>query len=262
MIASLSMYDRPETAEAWDALWQGIRTHLDRSDAPEALTRDADLWQVWTAPSLLLGQTCGMPYRTRLYDKVTLVGTLDHGLVKPAGYYNSVIVAQRDRAQDPLSRFAGQRFAYNDGVSQSGWAAPITLMRDNNMLPGSLLQTGAHRASAQAVADGQADFAALDCVSWLHMSRHDGFAADLVVIAETPPTPGLPLIIAKSEDPAPLRAAIRTAIEGLSPEQRDTLHLFGLVEIPAAEYLAVPTPLGPVLTEQTIRLQGHTAPAG
>lgn len=246
MIAHLGMYDRPETAAANDAFWSAIRAQL--GTGPDGLTRGADFWQVWRSPDLLLSQTCGLPYRTRLYSDVQLVGTPDYGLPNcPTGHYNSVIIAHRSRQGATLAEFDGQRFAYNDAQSQSGWAAPITHLRACHLMPGELLTSGGHTASALAVAEGRADFAALDALTWKLIQRYDSFSADLVEITRTDPTPALPFITAMGQDPKPLFTAIKTAISDLSEDHRETLHLKGLVAIPAADYLAVPTPLGPAL---------------
>ncbi|APG46580.1 phosphate/phosphite/phosphonate ABC transporter substrate-binding protein [Phaeobacter porticola] len=258
MTASLAMYDRPETAPALDALWQAIRHELTAASigAPETLTRGGDLWSIWSDSKLLLAQTCGLPYRTRLYEQVNLVTTLDHGVADcPPGHYNSVFIAHRNRARADLRSFAGGSFAYNESLSQSGWAAPMMHMREISILPGSLFQSGSHRASARAVVDGTADFTAVDAVSWALIRDHDSFADDLTEITRTKPTPGLPLITATTRDPAPLRAAVKQAVAELDPVHRQTLHLQGAIDIAPGAYLAVPTPLGPVLTEQSIRQQ-------
>ena len=83
MIASLGMYDRPETAAANDRLWAGIRDGLRSHGiaAPDTLTRGANAyWDAWTAADLVFSQTCGFPFRARLHDHVTLIGTPDYGL--------------------------------------------------------------------------------------------------------------------------------------------------------------------------------------
>ncbi|UWQ76255.1 phosphate/phosphite/phosphonate ABC transporter substrate-binding protein [Leisingera sp. M658] len=252
MIAHLGMYDRPETAAANDRFWALIRAQLGRG--PEQLTRGADFWEVWKSPELLLSQTCGCPYRTRLYGEVELVGTPDYGLPGcPAGYYNSVFIARGADAGRPLSAFAGRRFAYNEGLSQSGWAAPMVHLHDRSILPGALLETGGHSLSAQAVAEGRADFAALDALTWELVKTHDGFAEGLTEIERTEPTPTLPYITALDQDPQALFAAIEAAIRALDEDSKTLLHLKGLVQFAPSDYLAVPTPPGPVLTEQRIR---------
>ncbi|MGR3291710.1 MAG: phosphate/phosphite/phosphonate ABC transporter substrate-binding protein, partial [Paracoccaceae bacterium] len=68
MIASLGMYDRPETAASNDALWAGIRKNLGYG--PQHLDRTTTPMQVWQSPDLLFSQTCGMPYRSILRDSV------------------------------------------------------------------------------------------------------------------------------------------------------------------------------------------------
>lgn len=109
MIAHLGMYDRPETAAANDRFWTLIREHLGRG--PQQLSREEDTWRVWTSPDLLLAQTCGCPYRTRLYGEVELIGTPDHGLPGcPAGHYNSVFIARKTRAGEPLAAFGRRGF--------------------------------------------------------------------------------------------------------------------------------------------------------
>jgi hypothetical protein len=68
VIAALPMYDRPETRAATDRFWELTRDALSLRgiDAPEALTRDRDPWDIWQAPDLVLAQTCGLPYRSGL----------------------------------------------------------------------------------------------------------------------------------------------------------------------------------------------------
>lgn len=248
MIASLSMYDWPLVRAEHDRLWALIRAALadEGIAAPERLTRDESLWSVWESPDLLLGQTCGMPYRTRLHGKVALVATPDYGLPgAPPGWYYSVFVA---RAGDPgaAQDFIDRTLAFNGQDSQSGWAAPQNEMAARGLRFTHTRHTGAHRDSAQAVAEGRADIAAIDAVSWrLFTAHHPEVAARLRVVSHTTPTPGLPLITAEGRDPAPLARAVAAAITALAPADRATLGLAGLVRIPAEAYLAVPIPPPP-----------------
>jgi ABC-type phosphate/phosphonate transport system substrate-binding protein len=244
-IASLPMYDRPETAMANDALWTAIRARLPL-DTPRILTRDGDPWDHWRAPGLILSQTCGCPYRTQLHGAVHLVGTPDHALPGcPPGHYNSVLIARRDDPRSALCDFASARFAFNEPLSQSGWAAPQTHAAGLGFAFDVPVQTGGHRVSARAVANGRADIAAIDALTWALIQRHDAFAQDLRELARTAPTPGLPLITALVRDPDQIASATAAAIDALDPAHRATLMLRGLVRIPAEAYLAVPTPAGP-----------------
>jgi hypothetical protein len=77
------------------------------------------------------------------------------------------------------------------------------------------------------------------------LERAEPFAARLRVLASTPPTPGLPLITARFADSRDIRSAVSGAIKGLAQADREALLLRGVVDIPAAAYLAVPTPRPP-----------------
>ncbi|NNK78215.1 MAG: PhnD/SsuA/transferrin family substrate-binding protein, partial [Litoreibacter sp.] len=194
MIASLPMYDRPETRASNDRFWQLIRNQLEPGLAsPEELSRTADHWQDWENPELLLSQTCGYPYRTRLHGKTRLVATPVYDLPDcPPGHYYSVLIARKSDPRGGFEDFARARLAYNDALSQSGWAAPQSHAEDTGFRFTDVTQTGAHRTSAQAVASGIADIAAIDAVSWAMIRRWDSFAADLREIGVTAPTPALP----------------------------------------------------------------------
>lgn len=240
----LGMYDMPAVQPANTRFWHAIQAHL--GDGPVDLDRDGDFWEIWQSPDLVLAQTCGLPYRTRLHDAVTLIGTPDYGLPDcPPGFYYSALVVRADASGSDVTDFDGSIFAYNESMSQSGWAAPTAHLTAAGVSFRSLVQTGAHAASAQAVVDGQADMAGLDALTWALLQDHWDQASQLRVIATTAPTPGLPYITAKTRDPAPIAAAIRAAINGLPPADRSALHLKGLADIPKSAYLAIPNPPSP-----------------
>lgn len=243
-LASLPMYDWPEVRGPTDRLWAGIRDGLGARgiDVPAALHRGAQ-WNDWLNPALVLSQTCGFPYRTALHGRVALVGTPDYGLPGlPAGYYQSVLVVDAARPGD-WTGFVGGRLAINGHDSQSGWAAPVNHAAASGLAFAAIVETGAHVRSAEAVAAGQADIAAIDAVTWrLIETWRPDLAAALRVAARTAPTPGLPLITAAGNDRALIAAAVEAAIAGLDAADRAALGVRGLVHIPAEAYLAVPTP--------------------
>ncbi|WP_284164047.1 PhnD/SsuA/transferrin family substrate-binding protein [Frigidibacter sp. SD6-1] len=244
MIASLPMYDWPEVQAAHDRLWAGLRDRLraGRLPAPDALSRDGRAFE-WTAPDLLLSQTCGFPYRTALHGKVTLVGTPDYGLDgAPPGYYHSVLVVRADRAGE-WRDFIGGTLAINSYDSQSGWAAAQNHAAEAGRRFDRILVTGAHIGSAAAVADGRADIAAIDAMTWRLVEQYRPAVADrLRICTRTGPTPGLPLITACADQADLLHTAFAGAVADLAPDDRKTLRLRGIVRIPAEAYLAVPTP--------------------
>ncbi len=242
------MYDHPAITRDTDALWCALRDQLRFAgvDAPDALQRDQDLWAGWYAPELVLSQTCGLPFRARLHDAVTLIGTPDYALPGcPPGYYNSVILMRRDDPRRDPSDWGALRLAYNDALSQSGWAAAMRHAEEFGARFDRFVMTGAHRASAQSVADDRADIAFLDAQTWRLMQRHDQISGALDEIGRTVPTPGLPLIAGIGADRDATADAVKKAIAALAPHNRAALDITGLVQIPVGDYLDQPIPLAP-----------------
>ncbi len=249
MIAALPMYDRPETAAAHDALWSAIAGALERSgarDVPDRLTRDLAPDETWRRDDLLLGQVCGLPFRAGLHRRLALVGTPDYRLGNTApGHYRSAFVVRRRDPRETLAAFAGACLAYNDGASHSGWAAAQLSAQAAGFRFDRTLATGAHTASARAVALGRADIAAVDAVTWRGIERWDDFAVDLRVLGFSEPAPGLAFAAPHGADLPGLRAAVAQALAALDRGAADTLGMYGLVEIPPEAYMAVPTPPAP-----------------
>src|SRR5690606_18776754 len=121
-------YDTEWTAPANDRLWALIREELRARGiaAPDALTRGEGAYMAgWLSPDLVLAQCCGYPFRARLLGRVTLIGASDHRLSgTPAGSYHSVFIARDDDPREAFTDFDRAAFAWNDDLSQSGWAAP------------------------------------------------------------------------------------------------------------------------------------------
>lgn len=240
MIACLPMYARPELDGAHARYWALIREGLSERGvaSPQLLTTNLSVHDSWSHPSLLLGQTCGLPYRRWLHESVQLVGTPDFGVEGcEAGWYRSAIVCRSESEASSLVDLADGVFAFNTDDSQSGFHAPNALARRREVTLGRLLETGAHRRSARAVAEGGADFASIDAVSWRLMCRYDGFTSQLRVVEWTDPAPGLPYITAPGVNVDALRSSIGVAIERLLPADKTALGLLGLEQIPTQAYL-------------------------
>ena len=238
MIASLPMYWDVAGAAAWRALWRDIQDaacdfglNLPDLTPPSALPND---WTAhWTDPDLFLSQTCALPLRTSLKGRVSYVGTLDFNLPGTVGSYHSVCIGAA-----PAGRV---RLAVNAADSQSGWAAA---QDDPIVGPDTqIIITGSHEAYAHAVAEGRADIAFIDAVTWRLLRRNTPQFSDIPVRSRTQPTPGLPLITALSRDPAPLRAALDAAINGSNVRNSDALGgLSGFHVWPESAYFDAPVP--------------------
>lgn len=251
-IASLAMYrDPPPVATATRAFWAYLRDRLREgglADVPERLDEAIAHDAAWLDPRLLLAQTCGYPFASRLRGRVRLVATpvYDHPGCDRATNGSFVIV----HAGSPASSVAdlrGRTAAVNDPLSNSG----MNLLR-HIVAPHAIggrffdrvIESGSHVASLALVADGQADAAAIDCVTYGNLAR---FAPERLagtrILAETAKTPGLPLITratASDREVAMLRDALtRFAGDPASARTRDTLGLRGFEMTPESAYDAV-----------------------
>ena len=73
----------------------------------------------------------------------------------------------------------------------------------------------------------------------------DDAAATTAATTTTPTTPTLPYITALNQDANALRHGLNRAILSLDPKDRETLQIFGLVDIKAEKYLYFPLPPTP-----------------
>ncbi|MDE3122468.1 MAG: PhnD/SsuA/transferrin family substrate-binding protein [Paracoccaceae bacterium] len=249
MIAALPMYDMAPLLAANDAFWAAIRDALWARGiaAPDALDRQTGMWEGWMSPDLVLGQTCGMPYRTKLHGHVTLIAAADYGLPDtPPGHYHSVFVARPEDGDKRPEDFAARPFTYNQPESHSGWAAPQNWAAARGFRFRPAVESGGHRASALAVAEGRGDLAALDAITWRFLTVHEpDLTRRLTVIGRTDTAPGLPFIAAPGADAGAMRAALAEALDALPQAIRETLMIRAIVPVSAAQYLAVPTPAAP-----------------
>ncbi len=241
-VAALPMYDWPELHEHTDAFWSRLRESLQEFGfpAPRNLDRVRAANDIWHDDQLLLGQTCGLPYVRDLAAEVSLVGTPAYEIECGAGSYYSVIAVNSDCTAEALGDLQGLRFAYNSRCSQSGYAAFAYAISSQLAPPyfASSLETGAHRSSIQAVADGLADVASIDAVTWEIALRHEPSAARLRVLATTKPTPGLPFICAQRKDwnADRIHMAVVEAMAALDEDCRQALLLTGFAHTTPADY--------------------------
>ncbi len=246
-VAGLPMYDWPEIRVATDAFWLAVRNAAGRRGLrlPAALDRSRPPLALWTDPALALGQTCGLPLVTRLRGRVRLLATPCYAVTGCQGaYYSSMIVVAKHSHHRRLADLHGACAAYNGTDSQSGYAAlraAVAPLAGGRPFFRSTIETGSHRASLRAVAEGNADICAIDAVCWALATRHDAaITRRLRLIGQTPMTPGLPLICALSRtdgEVAALRQALAEAIaEGLDPASRSALMLADLEILPARDY--------------------------
>ncbi len=249
MLASLAMYVRPPPIAAANArLWGFVRDTLrdeGLAGVPEALDQTIRYDAAWVHPQLLLAQSCGYPYVKHLRGKVRLVATPVYSLPGCDGpNMCSFIIVHKDSQVRSLGGLRGARAAINDPNSNSGvnlFRAAIAPFAKGADYFSSVIETGGHNSSLDAVTAGKADVAAIDCVTYGNTLRFDpDRLAGVRVLAETRNGPGLPFITrrdASDDDVAVLRRALYKMITDPSlAETRDTLALKDIAVLSDADY--------------------------
>jgi ABC-type phosphate/phosphonate transport system substrate-binding protein len=265
MIASLPMYDWPEVRRATDAWWAGLARHMAEAGfktAPAKLDRATPVHDVWRSPDLLLSQTCGYPLMHAFKGQFALVGTPLYGVDGCQGSdYSSVVVVEKGSRFRRIGDLRGTRAVYNEPASMSGrlalQAVAAPNARDGRFF-GEALVSGSHLRSMEMVAQGEADVAAIDCVSYaLALEHRSTITASLRIIGRGPAAPSLPYVTSRSRSPAELlrlrRAVTEAAADPTLAEARRTLFIDGFVGLDLAAYDRI------VQIEAQAHAQGYTS---
>ncbi|MBP1872548.1 hypothetical protein LPJGGPFB_04442 [Ensifer adhaerens] len=239
-LASLAMYaSPPPVAEATRLFWRALSERILAYglEAPEALDEEIRYNEAWMRPDLLFGQTCGYPYVQHLRGKVQLVASPVYRLPGCDGPLKcSFIVVNAQSSATSFEDLRGGRAAINEPGSNSGYnlfRAFVAPHAVDGRFFSSVLETGGHGASMDAVSRGAADVAAIDCVTFGNTLRFDpDRVAGLRILAETAKGPGLPFITAMStpaENLVILRQALsETIADPAFADVCDTLSLQGI----------------------------------
>ncbi len=218
-MAGLPMYDLAPVRGAVDAWWAGLARACQREGlegVPGDLWRTGSREDLWRAPELLLSQTCGYPLLKHFTDHLTLLATPIYGADGCDGpTYRSLIVVAADSPAKDLEDLRGGICAINDWDSQSGMnvlrhtIAPLA--RDGRFF-GAVKVAGKHHLSIAMIGEGEADVAAIDCVTHGLMARHEPSSlAGTRVLTMTDAAPALPYVTGAATPPddwTRLRAAL------------------------------------------------------
>src|SRR5438445_6023023 len=196
---------------------------------------ELDFHKLWLHPALLFAQTCWGPMELGLSNHVQVVGQPSYDAYEggQGELYSSALVMRTGEGPEvrspadgkallPLDLIRGKRFTFNSLDSMSG---TIGLTRDLQAVGESLdifssrSESGGHRASIFAVAEGKADIAAIDCESGDLAQRFEPAASKVAIVGWTARRKGLPFITARTTPEKTVRA-MREALAGLAEQPR------------------------------------------
>jgi ABC-type phosphate/phosphonate transport system substrate-binding protein len=227
---SLPMYNvSPRLQREYEALLACVLADAGVSEQVQLL-QEPQLPAVWHRPDLLIGQTCGYPYVMALRGVASLLATPCFDFAGCEGSdYSSVIVTRDVDGVNSLAEARGLTAAANSLDSNSGMNllrhAVAPLARGGRFF-GKVKWTGAHVGSLRAVREGEADIAAIDCVTFGYLKQESPDSVQgIKVLQYSASSPGLPLVTANSV-PAALQARLRAAL--LSPGAQLRAHMTAL----------------------------------
>ena len=206
VVASLPMYDLPELHAANDALWSAIAERLRAAGlyrAPATLARGEQGEASWIEPDLLLTQTCGYPLALGLRGQTRVVATPGYRARGCHGaFHRSVFLVRTGDAAMNLADMRGATLALNAPDSNTGMnllRVEVAPLAQGAPFFAGVVNTGSHARSVAAVAEGVADLAAVDCVTWAHLERFaPALSGRLRVLGWSAASLGLPLVTGAS----------------------------------------------------------------
>jgi ABC-type phosphate/phosphonate transport system substrate-binding protein len=174
---------------------------------------------------------------TKLAGRVTLLATPSYDAPGcAAADYSSLVIVHKDAPWEEFRDLRGKTCAVNGAGSWSGHHALRTLIALEGGQGGlfcAAIESGSHAGSIAAVAEGRADFAAVDCITHATLSRHKpASVAATRVLCRTPAMPGLPLIAgpaASAKDIAAMREGL--VVAAADPELADTRKCLGITSV-------------------------------
>ena len=248
LAAALPMYDLPELQGANDALWAALAAKLGEAgvqDLPSGLTRGCDVAALCEDAGLLLSQTCGLPFISGQRAWVRLVATPGYRAQGCDGpFHRSAVLVRLAEPAQGLCDMRGARLALNEVRSNTGMnllRSELAPLAHGRAFFSQVVLTGSHLSSAAAVAEGEADMAAVDCVTWAQLQRFaPTLGRRLRVLAWTTRSPGLPLVTGRLTDHATF-LALQQALGAVAEDPamaalRRTLLLDGFHRLPERHY--------------------------
>ena len=199
--------------------------------------------KVFSAPELLVAQTCGYPWLKKWQPTHQLITVAEYALEGTKGHqYCSWIITNKKNKRRSLEDYRDGIAAINGFDSNSGMNvlrhAIAALSRESRFF-GEIKVSGSHLKSIELVARGEADIAAIDSVSFHYFKQLiPQHIADVAIIGQTEYTTGLPFIASNKLDldKASIIEAMNKCLANLSPKNYAALGIQQFIAVNSADY--------------------------
>ena len=238
-LVCLPWYDLAETRSAMDRLWHQIAIALRALGAegvPEVLDCRADYESQWQRHDLLLGQACGYDVYCANDHDLQVVGVPVYLMPGCEGTrYRSFVIVREGAEYAGIEDLRGARCVINSPRSHSGMnvlQALVAPLAEQGRFFGDVQISGAHERSLERIRLGEADVAAIDCITYGLLQRHRPEAlARTRIVHRTQALTAPPYVTSSNTSPelvSMLLRAIASGIAALSDADRSDLGLAGV----------------------------------
>lgn len=224
------MYVLPAMQEDMRRLWMLLHAQLAQAgvDGLPAEPEFTDPLAAGNVPeNLLMLQYCGFPYVSAWRRTLRPFACLHYDAPYCEGkMHRSVIVVRKGQAAESLAGMRRTRVAINGYDSNTGMNLlrhAVAPLAGGKPFFAGVRETGAHAESLRAVVEGQADIAAIDCVTFAYIGDYQPELARAVrVLAVTAASPALPLFT-PAHVPQALRDTLYRAWQEVFAQQGQVL---------------------------------------
>lgn len=237
-----------ELRSAWQQLFEYFFDLVKPTfEINRKLKFDTEL-SVLSDPALWFGQTCGYPLMTSLRNTMTPISVPVFDVLGcQQKRYSSLLIVADDSQINTTEDCRGLRAAINTSDSNSGMNLlrhAVASFNQNGKFFSQINLSGSHLQSLNQVANGSADIAAIDCVSYrLIEDSWPELATRVRSIGFTAKTCGLPFVMPKpaavNHDLENITECLNQALLMLDDRQRDRLHLMGFENVHIDEYQGI-----------------------
>jgi len=208
-----------------------------------------NLYTWWLDEQLLFSQTCGYPLIHTLKEQVHVIATPCYDVLGcEKKQYSSIFIKNKNNNIESLQQAKDQIAVINQIDSNSGMnvfrAEIAEWIEPNTHFFKTIRVSGSHLNSLQYVANHQADFAAIDCVTFAYINKYQPeLLANIDIIAYSKKTPALPFIASKKLSKKQQDLVFKTLknIQNFYPELCKTLFIKDIQKTQLNDYLIIQT---------------------
>jgi len=223
-LSCLPWYDLPELHGATDTLWRRIAAQLREAGiehVPDGLNRSLHYEDQWNSGKLLLGQACGYDVALAFADRLRVIAAPEFALEGCEGAtYRSFVVVREDTAAEKIADLRNLRCVINTPTSHSGMnvlRALVAPLAEDGLFFSNVEVSGAHERSLELLRSGQADVAAIDCITYGLLQRVRPKALHGIRIVHRTHTVAAPPFVTSVHVNDETVAILRDAIEAALP---------------------------------------------